>query len=211
MPRAEPIPTRASLLARLKNADDHSGWTRFYQLYHDLIFNVARRAGLSEVEAGEVVQDTLISVARKMPEFTYDPAKDSFKGWLLTVTRWRIKDLLAKRAREARLRSQFPHERTEQEPLTTTIDRVPDPSGPDLARIWEEEWESHLLQNALARVKRRVHPQHYQIYHLLVVLGQSAREVAQALGVSLPQVYLAKHRVGNLLKKEVRNLKQALL
>src|SRR6516162_4790998 len=71
MPRAEPIPTRASLLARLKNADDHYGWTRFYQLYHDLIFKVARRAGLSEVEAGEVVQDTLISVARKMPEFTY--------------------------------------------------------------------------------------------------------------------------------------------
>jgi hypothetical protein len=101
MSRAEPIPTRASLLERLKNADDHSSWTRFYELYYDLIFSVARRAGLSEAEAAEVVQDTLISAARKMPEFTYDPAKDSFKGWLLTVTRWRIKDLLAKGSREA--------------------------------------------------------------------------------------------------------------
>src|SRR5262249_9061412 len=86
MARDEPIPTRVSLLQRLRNMEDQRSWDEFYEIYHDLIFSVARRAGLNEVEAGEVVQDTLISVARKMPDFTYDPSKDSFKGWLLTVT-----------------------------------------------------------------------------------------------------------------------------
>ena len=46
---------------------------------------------------------------------------------------------------------------------------------------WEEEWESQLLQAALGRIKRQVRPQHYQIYHLHVILGQPARDVARAL------------------------------
>src|SRR5512134_2358630 len=95
----EVIPTRASLLGRLKDLGDDISWREFHQAYRGLIFSVARRAGLSQIEADEVVQDTLISVAKKMPGFTYDPAKDSFKGWLLTVTRWRIRDQLEKRAK----------------------------------------------------------------------------------------------------------------
>src|SRR5215471_5104336 len=211
MPRHESIPTRASLLQRLKDLDDHSSWNEFYELYHDLIFSVARRAGLSEPEAAEVVQDTLISVARKMPSFTYDPAKDSFKGWLLTVTRWRILDQLAKRSCQAARAANISRpKQQEEETRTATIERVADPAGSDLAIVWEEEWETQLLQAALARIKRQVRPQHYEIYHLHVVLGKPAREVARVLDVNTAQIYLAKHRVGNLLKKEVLRLKQAM-
>ena len=210
MPRKESIPTRASLLQRLKDLDDQSSWNEFYELYHDLIFSVARRAGLSESESSEAVQETLIAVARKMPGFTYDPTKDSFKGWLLTVTRWRIRDQLAKRhiGQGSRM---SPPGREEQETQTATVERVPDPAGPELSAIWEQEWETQLLQTALGRIKRQVNPQHYQIYHLHVVLGQPVREVARALGANTAQIYLAKHRIGNLLKKEVRKLAQGML
>jgi RNA polymerase sigma-70 factor (ECF subfamily) len=212
MHRRESIPTRASLLQRLKDLGDQSSWNEFYQLYHDLIFSVARRAGLTEVEAAEVVQDTLVSVAKKMPGFTYDPAKDSFRGWLLTVTRWRILDQRAKRPGHAgqppRISSR---PQPEQQTRTATIDRVPDPAGLDLASIWEEEWETQVLQTALAHIKRQVHPKHYQIYHLHVVLGQPVPEVARLLEVNVAQIYLAKHRVGKLLKKEVLRLKQVLI
>jgi RNA polymerase sigma factor (sigma-70 family) len=210
MPPDELLPTRASLLERLKDLGDETSWNQFYEIYHGLIFSVARRAGLNETEASEVVQDTLISVAKKMPGFTYDPAKDSFKGWLLTVTRWRIRDQLAKRpmAEQQRFLSAG---QSEQDTRTSTVDRVPDPAGPVLETIWDEEWESQLLQTALARIKRQVKPQHYQIYHLHVVLRQTSREVARALGVNAAQIYLAKHRIGNLLKKEVQKLKQARL
>jgi RNA polymerase sigma-70 factor (ECF subfamily) len=212
MSREEPIPTRASLLARLKDAGDHSSWNEFYQLYHDLIFATARRAGLNEHEAGEVVQDTLISVAKKMPGFTYNPAKDSFKGWLLTVTRWRIRDQLAKRPGQADRDPRLSSPKSGEEGTrTATIDRVPDPAGPDLRAIWDEEWETQLLHAALARIKRQVQPQHYQIYHLHVVLGQPIAEVGRTLGVSTARIYLAKHRVGNLVKKEVDRLKKAHL
>ena len=210
MPPDELIPTRASLLERLKDLGDQASWNAFYEIYHNLIFSVARRAGLNDVEAEEVVQETLISVAKKMPEFTYDPAKDSFKGWLLTVVRWRIRDQLAKRADNATKQS-LSFRTQEQDTRTATVDRVPDPAKPALEGIWDEEWESQLLQTALARIKRQVQPQHYQIYHLHVVLGQSAREVGRSLGVNTAQIYLAKHRIGNLLKKEIQRLQQGLI
>lgn len=212
MPDDDRVPTRASLLARLKNPEDHSGWSKFHQLYRDLIFSTARRAGLNEHEAGEVVQDTLIAVARKMPEFTYDPAKDSFKGWLLTVTRWRIRDQLAKRASRAGRESRSLSPSADEEGTrTATIDRVPDPVGTELGSIWDEEWEKRLLETALARIKRLVQPLHYQIYHLHVVLGQPAGEVARTLSVSIGRIYLAKHRVSRLLNKEVLRLRRTLL
>ena len=211
MRRNDSIPTRASLLHRLKDLDDKSSWDEFYDLYHDLIFSVARRAGLSETEAAEVVQDTLLSVAKKMPGFTYDPAKDSFKGWLLTLTRWRMRNQLAKRSRMLSQEPRRPHVQEDEETRTATIEQVPDPTGPELENIWEKEWETRVLETALARIKRQVQPQHYEIYHLHVILGQPVREVARALGVTPIQVYLAKHRIGNLLKKEIRRLSQASL
>ena len=211
MPPDELIPTRASLLERLKDLGDQASWNRFYEIYHDLIFSVARRAGLNEAEANEVIQDTLISVAKKIPEFTYDPAKDSFKGWLLTVVRWRIRDQFAKRSDDAHKQSRPAQDQPDPETRTATVDRVPDTAKPALEGIWDEEWESQLLQTALARIKRQVQPQHYQIYHLHVVLGQSPREVARSLGVNMAQIYLAKHRVGNLLKKEIQRLQQGLI
>ena len=211
MPSDESIPTRASLLERLKDLGDQASWNDFYQTYRELIYSVARRAGLNETEADEVVQETVISVARKMPGFRYDPAVDSFKGWLLTVTRWRILDQLQKSRAvggPSLLRSAARHE--EEGTRTPTAERIPDPSGFDLAAIWDEEWKKNLLNAALARIKRQVHPQHYEIYHLLVILGKPAREVAQTLGVNAAQVYLAKHRVGALVKKEVKRLEKQI-
>src|SRR6266478_9621281 len=140
----ETIATRASLLGRLKDLGDHASWDEFYRTYRELIYSVARKAGLNETEAEEAVQETLISVAKKMPGFRYDAAVDSFKGWLLTVTRWRILDQLQKSRAvggPSLLRSAARHE--EEGTRTPTAERIPDPSGFDLAAIWDEEWEKN--------------------------------------------------------------------
>ena len=209
VPKDETVPTRASLPDRLKNLDDAASWNEFYQTYHRLIYSVARRSGLSEVEAEEALQDTVIAVAKKMPGFTYDPGKDSFKGWLLAVTRWRILDQLQKRQPAARENPPPPTATADDGTRTDTIERIPDPVGMDLTAIWHEEWQRNLLQTALARIKRQVHPQQYEIYYLHVVLEKPVREVARTLGVSAGQVYLAKYRIGRLLKKEILALERS--
>src|SRR5947207_12829164 len=90
------LPTRESLLLRLRKWDDETSWAEFFETYWRLIYSVARRAGFNDAEAQDVVQETVITVARKVPEFKYDPTIGSFKGWLLTLTHSRIQDQIRK-------------------------------------------------------------------------------------------------------------------
>jgi len=65
-----------------------------------------------------------------------------------------------------------------------------------------------LLEAAIERVKRRVKEEHYQIFDLYVVKQLSIAEVAETLGVSTAQVYLVKHRISGLIKKQIEALEQ---
>ena len=76
------LPTRQSLLSRLKDWDNHESWQDFFDTYWRLIYGLAVKSGLSNTEAEDVVQEVLLAVAKEMPDFKYDPARGSFKGWL---------------------------------------------------------------------------------------------------------------------------------
>src|SRR6185503_10568683 len=89
--------TRRSLVDRLVNWDDQRRWQEFFDTYWKLIYSAARKSGLTETEAQEVVQETVITVAKNIGKLRYDPEIGSFKGWLLNITRWRIADQFRKR------------------------------------------------------------------------------------------------------------------
>jgi RNA polymerase sigma-70 factor (ECF subfamily) len=204
---AEPsVATRASLLQRLKDCDDQSSWQEFYALYRELICSFALKAGLTTSEAEEVVQETVIGVARKLPEFSYDPVRCSFKTWLLNQTVWRIKDQLRKRPPQGVGASSS----TDNTNRTSTVDRIPDFSQEKLSAAWEKDWQRAVLEAALQRVKRTANLKDCQIFDLHVVRGVSSVQVAGSLGVTVARVYLAKHRIGRLIKREVAALKEKL-
>src|SRR2546426_1573632 len=77
-----------------------AGWKDFFDTYWKLVYGVAIKSGLNDAEAQDVVQETVLSVAKKMHQFKYDPAAGSFKNWLLLITRRRIADHLRKVYRE---------------------------------------------------------------------------------------------------------------
>jgi RNA polymerase sigma factor (sigma-70 family) len=206
----ELIPTRESLLSRIKNWEDRESWQDFFDTYWRLIYSTARKAGLSDAEAQDIVQETVLSVARKIDGFKYDPAVSSFKSWMLQLTRWRIINQLKKRGAEAARLATASSPTLKQSDDTATIDRIPDPGGNELEAIWESEWERNLLSAALERVKRRVAPEQFQIFDLYCTEGWPVGKVAQTLGVNVGRVYLAKHRVGRLLRKEVQALERGL-
>src|SRR5260221_4049361 len=89
------IPTRQSLLTRLKNWDDQEGWQDFFDTYWRLIYSFAVKKGLNDSEAQDVVQDTIVSVLKNVAN--YDPKKAPFKVWLLNLTSWRITDQFRRR------------------------------------------------------------------------------------------------------------------
>ena len=97
------IPTRRSLLSRLKSWDNQDSWRDFFNTYWRFIYDFAVKAGLNEAQAEDAVQETIISVAQQMPGFKYDPALGSFKSWLMQITRRRVADQLRKCYRTAEI------------------------------------------------------------------------------------------------------------
>jgi RNA polymerase sigma factor (sigma-70 family) len=203
----ELIPTRRSLLDRLRNWDDQSSWKDFFETYWKLIYGVARKAGLSDADAQDVVQETIISVARHMPGFRYDPAIGSFKAWLLRLTRWRITDHFRKKQYE---RSGKRYDR-EQPMEAAELENCAELAGFDLEAAWDEEWNRHIFDSALASVRQRMNPTQFQVFYLHVCKGLPAREVAESLRVKLAEVYFAKYKVGAAVKKEFSKMEDRML
>jgi len=198
---ADNLPTRSSLLLRLRDVGDEVSWRTFFDTYWRLIHNVARKSGLSAQEAEDVVQDTVIAVARKMPGFSYDPKRGSFKQWLLLITRRRILDHL-RRVYRALAVSDGPGTELAGQQVV-----CPNPT-PDEAidAMWEKEWQDNILQMALARVRQQVNPKHYQVFDYCVLQNFPPGRVAKMLGLTAPQVYLAKHRVRVAVNRAVQEL-----
>ncbi len=202
-PSDDSLVTRASLLGRLKNWEDAKSWEEFTQTYSRLIRAVALKAGLTESEAKDVEQETLLCVARTIHEFESNPARGTFKSWLLNLTRWRIADQFRRRgpAASAPLSDASPTR-------TPTVERVPAPDSLDAE--WEVEWKQNIVATALARVGRKVKPKHLQIFDLYAVRHWPAGKVARELGVTRVQVYLVSHRLTKLMKCEVELLSRKL-
>ena len=207
------IPTRHSLLARMKDWEDQKSWQDFFNTYWRLIYAVAVQSGLTHSEAEEVVQETVISVSKKIndfkniKEFRYDPARCSCKSWLMLLTRQRIIWQLRKR-----LPSQRPNMHIDDGTArTSTVDRIPDPNSVDLDAVWEEQWEKNLVKVAMDNVKRQTSPRQYLIFYQQAVNQWPARKVAEKYHLNFAQVYMAKYRISGLIKKEVRNLKRKML
>ena len=198
----DPIPTRYSLLSRLHDWDDQESWRQFFDTYWRLIYHIARQAGLSEAEAQDVVQETVMCVAKDIAKFRRRPELGSFKGWLRNIIRWRVADQF--RLRGARHQ---PGIETETVETTTTPAELPQSDSPWEA-IWEQEWHQNLLTAAMSQVKAEIKAEHFQVFDLWVLQGVPLAEVTKRLGVNLAQAYLIKHRVSKLIKKRVAGLEK---
>jgi RNA polymerase sigma factor (sigma-70 family) len=212
-PHSTSLETRPSLLQRLKSGDDPQSWQDFYRIYGGLIRFFAEKAGLTADEAEEVVQETAIGVARHLPEFIYNPKVCRFKTWLLNLTRWRIQDQIRRR-RKLGSRSDAAESGARMGQLKSgtslggvpIIESIADPSVPEFGAEWDKAWEKNLLDQALEALRVRIEERQLQVFDLCVTKGWPPGDVAETLGISVARVYLAKHRVSVLLKKEVRRL-----
>jgi RNA polymerase sigma factor (sigma-70 family) len=201
------IPTRWSLIARLKDWDDQESWREFFDTYWKLIYGVAIKSGLTHAEAQDVVQETVRSVSKSMKEFKADAAFGSFKSWLLHLTRWRITDQVRRRGREVRLADGGMPPGSGTDSTGTAIEaRIPDPAGNALDRIWEAEWEKHVIEAALEKLKQQASARHYQAFYLHAIKQVPPAKVAETLGLNVDQVYLIKHRLAKLFDAAIKEV-----
>ena len=194
---AEAPLTRATLLVRLRDPHDDGAWGEFVQLYGPVVYGFARKRGLQDSDAADMVQEVLRSVARNADRMEYDPKKGTFRGWLYTVTRNKIYNFLSSQKRRPRATGDV----SSQERL----EAFADPSNVSEAD-WELEYQRRLSAKAMDRVKHEFQPATWQAFWGTAVEGRQAVEVGQALKMSPGAVYVAKSRVLARLRDEVQKL-----
>lgn len=190
-------PTHPSLLVRIRDAGDAQAWAQFVDVYAPLVYGFLRKQGLQDADAADLTQDVLRAVAGAAARLDYDPARGSFRAWLFTVVRNRLRDFLDSRKRHCR--------GTGDSDAQERLEQHPDPEA-DLSARWEQDYEWQLLMWAAEQVRPTVQPSTWQAFWQTTVECKSGQEAAEALGMSVAAVYLARGRVMARLKELVRQV-----
>jgi RNA polymerase sigma-70 factor (ECF subfamily) len=185
--------TRASLLVRLRDAQDALAWRQFVELYAPLVYRFARRKGLQDADAADLTQDVLRGVHSGVQRLEYDPQRGSFRRWLFTLAHRRLCDFLSRRGRGVR--------GSGDSAVQALLEAQ---AAPEETAAWEGEFRRRLFAWAAARVREQVSASTWQAFWLTAIEGQSGKEVARQLGLSPAAVYLAKSRVMVRLKEQLR-------
>jgi RNA polymerase sigma-70 factor (ECF subfamily) len=183
--------TSVSLLERLRQPDEPTAWTWFVKLYTPLLFYWARRLGLQEQDASDLVQEMFVTLVQKLPEFQYEQAK-GFRNWLRTVflNKWR----------DGGRRRALPRAANPEEALAALT------APEDNDAFGEAEYRRHLVGRALHLMQTEFPPKTWKACWEHVVVGRSAGEVAAELGITVGSVYVAKSRVLCRLRHDLAGL-----
>ena len=188
--------TSATLLDRVRSAPaDQEAWNEFVERYGRKVYGWCRQWGLQEADAEDVTQDVLLRLAKKMRDFAYDPSR-SFRGWLKTLTRHAWSDFLGARNR--------PGLGSADSQVVQALQQLE--ARDDLTQRLEEEYDRSLLEEAMARVRPRVQPHTWEAFRLTAQEGLSGAAAAERLGIKVATVFVARNKVQNMLRNEIRRL-----
>jgi RNA polymerase sigma-70 factor (ECF subfamily) len=189
--------THPSLLVRLRNGQDHKAWTCFAEVYGPAIYGFARKQGLQDADAADLLQEVLRVVTGAIHQLDYDPRRGTFRSWLFTVVR---NQLLRFRSRQDR-----PGQGTGSTSAHIRLQEAPSPETSS-AHLWDLEYERSRFAWAAEQIRPQVKPQTWQAFWNTAVEGRSGEETATDLGMTVAAVYLAKSRVMARLKEQIREV-----
>ena len=189
--------TRASLLVRLRDGSDADAWQEFVHLYAPIVYGFARKRGLQDADAADVMQDVLRSVSSAMHRLEYDKVRGTFRGWLFTVTRNKVFNFLDSRGR----RVDGSGDSRVQQRLEQHVD-----AGAGLSADWEADYQRSLAAQAMERVKAEFQAATWEAFVQTAVEGRTPAQVASRVGLSVGAIYVAKSRVIARLREEIQRM-----
>ena len=190
--------TRASLLVRIRDAQDGEAWAQFVDIYAPLVYRYARKHGLQDADAADLTQEVLRAVSKSVHRLDYDRDRGSFRGWLFAVTRNTLSKFLARRKGQVR--------GSGDTAMKELLEQQPDADEAEAA-AWDREHERRLLRWAAGQVRDRFQESTWQAFWQTGVEGKGAREVADSLGISVGAVYIAKSRVLAQVKAQIEQVR----
>jgi RNA polymerase sigma-70 factor (ECF subfamily) len=186
--------TRVSLLVRLRDLADDRAWSEFTEIYGPLVHRLARRRGLQDADAQDLVQDVFRAVARAIERYDPDPERGSFRAWLSRIARNLTINALAAQRRQPR--------GTGETDMHRLLEDCPAPTDEDSA-VFDTEHRRRLITWAAGRVRGDFSVLAWQAFWQASVEGHRPKDVADALGVSLGTVYQYKSRAVVRIRKEI--------
>jgi RNA polymerase sigma-70 factor (ECF subfamily) len=198
-PAGDSPETRLSLLVQIRDGKNQQAWQQFVQLYGPVVYGFARKRGLQDADAADLMQDVMRSVSAAIGRLDYDRKQGTFRGWLFTITRNKVFNFLSAR----RIRPQGAGDSA----TNRLLHSQPDP-GDDSEAAWETEYQRRLAALAMERVKSEFQAGTWQAFWLTAVEGVAAADAAKQVGISPGAVYVAKSRVLARLKQEVEAIER---
>jgi RNA polymerase sigma-70 factor (ECF subfamily) len=183
----------------LRDHQDAEAWAQFVNLYAPVIYGYLRKRGLQDADAADLVQVCLRQVALHIGSMEYASGADSFRGWLFTIVRNKLRDF---------------HDRPRgfvQGSGDTTVQRLLEDQPalePDESEVWEREYQCSLFAWAAEQVRPTVQPSTWEAFRQTAVEGKPAKEVAERLGMTVAAVYLAKSRIMMHLRAMIREAQE---
>jgi RNA polymerase sigma factor (sigma-70 family) len=181
--------TPPSLLLRIRDPQDGTSWELFETLYAPVVRNYCRRRGLQNADIEDIVQEVLISVARTIGRFDYDPAKGQFRGWFRTITANAVRKFFRKSSPTFIADAKHIESAVSQESELNMID---------------EEFAKRVLHVACSHLSTSVQPETWHCFWRTWNDCEPASVVADSLGIPIHSVYVNKSRVSKRLEETVR-------
>lgn len=195
--------TRASLLIRLRDPEDSDAWDTFHRRYSNLILSFAMRRGCTRPMAFDVLQETMITLMRIMPAFTYDRSRGQFRSFLLKIVQNHLVNAFRRERRYAKA------DTDDGLPAERRADDAPDPAAA-LEADWDHEWQKSCMLEALERVRRRCTPHTFQVFRQYVLEQRPMEQICKELDTNRNTVYQHRARLIRMLKEEVAALQQEM-
>ena len=208
----EPSATSTELL-RQAQANNQGAWEQLVNLYSRRMYRWCRRAGLQSADAGNVVQESLQAVARKLGEFRRDRPGDTFRGWLRRITDNKIRDHFRRegRALDAATGGTDGYQRLlglgkdpqQLEQNTLSASEHADQPTWDTSVVEALSPHAEGLHEQIEEVRNEISQRDWKFFWRVVVDGQSAADVGREFGVTANTVRLVKMRVLRRLRKRL--------
>ena len=190
------ITTNETLLQRVKSMDSHDAWKEFFDAYWGPIIRYGRKLGLSDSQAEDVLQETMVNLMRIVPSFEYDADKGRFRNFLLTIVHRKALACL----RRVKRNSNEPWDEAIHAQINSTapFEAVTDVEA---EQRWKEAIKDEVIENL--RNDPRIEASTWAIFEAYVLKHQDASQVADQHGVKENSVYQIKNRLMRRIKAEV--------
>lgn len=197
---SSPVSATSTTLLQQLRENSADAWRRLVEIYGPLVYRWCRHGGVTNDDAADLVQEVFRAVTQHLDRFRRESPGDSFRSWLVTITRNKVRDHFRRRATQPTLLG--------GSDVQEQLGQIPDPHGAESSIVELPDDQRLVIQGALAVLKESIEERTWTIFWRTTVDGHAATDVAREFGLTAKAVRQAKYRVLQRLREELAGVEE---